>query len=75
MTDVASSTRKKLGVVDSDMDGTTEAIPLQAFGEKGRVVLIGVAGELFHAGGMYELGTWTKVGQLVELFIRGVMGL
>lgn len=54
MTDVASSTREKLGVVDSDMDGTTEAIPLQAFGEKGRIVLIGVAGELFHDGEMYD---------------------
>ena len=54
VTDVASSTREKVGVVDPDMDGTTEAIPLQAFGETGRVVLIGVAGELFHDREMYD---------------------
>lgn len=54
MTDVASSTREKVGVVNSDMDGTTKAIALQAFRERGHIVLIGIADEVLHDDETYN---------------------
>ena len=63
MTDVASFTREKLGVVYSDMDGTAETIAQEAFGENGHIVLIGVAGKLFHDGEMCDWASGQRLGR------------
>ena len=72
MADVTAPASKELRVVDSDMDGAAEAIAFQALGEFGRVVLVGVAGELFHGYARYDWDMKPKVlenNQSVRLMI------
>lgn len=45
---MASSAVEELRVVDSDMDGATETLALQATGERGQIMLVWVASEPVH---------------------------